>query len=100
MPTTYTKWTRDEIERAFEEYQRVALECGQTGKWEPWCELFTLDCTYIEAQAGRIGGREALKRLYRTSSRSSRPATSSTRRSSGTWSTSSAAGCRPASGSA
>jgi len=65
MPTTYTKWTRDEIERAFEDYQRVALECGQTGKWEPWCELFTLDCTYIEAQAGRIGGREALKRLYR-----------------------------------
>ena len=37
---------------------------GQTGNWDPWCDLFTLDCTYIEAQAGSIGGRDALKRLY------------------------------------
>ena len=65
MPATYTKWDRDEIERAFENYQQVALACGQSGDWEPWCNLFTLDCTYIEAQAGMIGGREALKRLYR-----------------------------------
>ena len=65
MPVTYRKWDRDEIERAFENYQQVALACGQSGDWEPWCNLFTLDCTYIEAQAGTIGGREALKRLYR-----------------------------------
>ena len=65
MPATYTKWDREELERAFEHYQKVALEAGQTLDWDPWCDLFTLDCTYIEAQAGRIGGREALKRLYK-----------------------------------
>ena len=65
MPSAYAKWSREEIERAFEKYQRVALECGLSGKWDAWCDLFTLDCTYKEAQTGTIGGREALKRLYR-----------------------------------
>ena len=65
MPMTYTRFTREEIEDAFLNYQQVALDCGQSGDWDPWCDLFTLDCTYIEAQAGMIGGREALKRLYR-----------------------------------
>jgi hypothetical protein len=65
MPMTYTRFTREEIEAAFVNYQQVALDCGQSGDWDPWCDLFTLDCTYIEAQAGMIGGREALKRLYR-----------------------------------
>ena len=65
MPMTWTRFTREELEEAFLHYQQAALEAGQTGNWDKWCDLFTLDCTYIEAQAGQIGGREGLKRLYR-----------------------------------
>ena len=58
------RWSRKEIEEAFEHYQRVALEAGKTGDWNAWADLFTEDCTYVEHQFGTFGGREAIRRFW------------------------------------
>lgn len=56
------RWSRDEIEQAFEEYQRAALIAGTTGDWNSWADLFTEDATYVEHHYGTMGGREAIRR--------------------------------------
>jgi hypothetical protein len=56
------RWSRDEIEDAFEAYQRAGLEAGRTGDWGPWADHFTEDATYIEHHYGTVGGREAIRR--------------------------------------
>ncbi|MFQ5416017.1 MAG: nuclear transport factor 2 family protein, partial [Myxococcota bacterium] len=56
------RWSRAELEEAFAHYQRVALEAGTTGDWNPWAELFTEDATYVEHLFGTLGGREAIRR--------------------------------------
>jgi uncharacterized protein (TIGR02246 family) len=60
------RWTRDELESAFENFQRVALKAGTSGDWNAWAELFTEDATYIESNYGRMGGREAIRRWITT----------------------------------
>ena len=35
------KWSRVELEEAFENYQRLGLEAGTTGDWNAWAEQFT-----------------------------------------------------------
>ena len=59
------RWSREELEEAFENYQRVALECGPAQSWDPFVDLFTQDCVYLDHPRGVIGGREALRRHYR-----------------------------------
>lgn len=54
-------WTRDEIQTAFENYQRVAAEAGRTGDWNAWADLFTEDAEYIEHLYGTMHGREAIR---------------------------------------
>ena len=56
------KWSRAELEEAFENYQRLALEAGTTGNWDNWAKQFTVDATYIEHLYGTLGGREAIHR--------------------------------------
>jgi hypothetical protein len=56
------RWSRDELEDAFAEYQRAGLEAGRTGDWAAWADRFTEDATYIEHHYGTLGGREAIKR--------------------------------------
>jgi len=56
------RWTRDEIEKAFENYQAVALEAGLSGDWNAWADQFTLDATYNEHLFGVMGGREAIRK--------------------------------------
>jgi hypothetical protein len=56
------RWSRDEIEDAFEQFQRAALHAGTTGNWDGWADLFTEDATYLEHHYGTIGGREAIRR--------------------------------------
>ena len=51
------RWSRDELEEAFANYQAVALAAGTSGDWNPWADLFTEDATYVEAHYGRFGGR-------------------------------------------
>ena len=54
------KWSRQELEQAFEAYQAAALRAGTSGDWRPWADLFTEDATYIEHLYGTMGGREAI----------------------------------------
>jgi hypothetical protein len=56
------KWSRTEIEEAFDDYRRVALEAGTSGDWNPWADQFTEDATYVEHLFGTLGGREAIRR--------------------------------------
>ena len=56
------RFTRQEMEDAFAEYQRVAREAAKAGKWDAWADLFTEDATYVEHHYGTFGGREAIKR--------------------------------------
>src|SRR5262249_7773730 len=60
--TPMGKWSRAELEEAFENYQRLALEAGTTGNWDNWAKQFTVDATYIEHLYGTMGGREAIHR--------------------------------------
>jgi len=55
------KFTRQELEEAFELYQQRALEAGTSGDWNAWADLFTEDATYIEHLFGTFGGREAIR---------------------------------------
>ena len=56
------RWSRDELERAFENYQRLALAAGTSGDWNAWADQFTEDATYVEHLFGTFGGREAIRR--------------------------------------
>ncbi|MFT5442200.1 MAG: hypothetical protein ACI8W3_001242 [Myxococcota bacterium] len=55
------KWSREEIEKAFDHYQAMALQAGTSGDWNCWADLFTEDATYVEHLFGRFGGREAIR---------------------------------------
>lgn len=54
------RWTREELEEAFQVYQETALKAGTSGDWRPWADMFTEDATYIEHHYGQFGGREAI----------------------------------------
>jgi len=54
------KWSRGEIEEAFDTYQAVGLKAGTSGDWRPWVELFTEDAIYVEHLFGTFGGREGI----------------------------------------
>ena len=55
------RWSREELEGAFANYQRLALEAGESGDWNPWVDQFTRDATYVEHHYGMFGGREAIR---------------------------------------
>ena len=55
------RWSRAEIEEAFAQYQKTALEAGTSGDWNAWADQFTEDATYIEHLYGTLGGREAIR---------------------------------------
>lgn len=54
------RWTRNEIEEAFDVFQSAALKGGQTGDWTDWADCFTEDATYFEHHYGRFWGRERI----------------------------------------
>jgi hypothetical protein len=56
------RWKRDELERAFTEYQSVVERAGVSGDWNSWADLFTEDATYVEHLFGRFQGREEIRR--------------------------------------
>jgi hypothetical protein len=53
-------WTRAELEREFEAYQRRAAEAARSGDWRPWSDQFTEDAVYVEHHYGRFEGRSAI----------------------------------------
>jgi len=51
-------FTRDALERAFQNYWRT----GAVGEdWDAWADLFTPDATYVEHVLGNLKGREAIR---------------------------------------
>jgi uncharacterized protein (TIGR02246 family) len=58
---TMGRFSRAELEEAFQNYQETALEAGTSGDWTKWADLFTEDATYIEHLFGTLGGREAIR---------------------------------------
>jgi len=54
------RFSREELEEAFDVYQKTALEAGTSGDWRKWADMFTEDATYVEHHYGAFGGREAI----------------------------------------
>ena len=54
------KFTRDEIEQAFETFQARAKAAGQSNDWHEWSECFSEDAQYYEHHYGRMNGREEI----------------------------------------
>lgn len=52
------RWSREELESAFDRFQEAALKGGQDGDWRDWANMFTDDATYFEHQYGHFWGRE------------------------------------------
>lgn len=52
------RWTRDELEQAFDKFQAACLKGGKTGDFREWADCFTEDVTYIEHHHGKFWGRE------------------------------------------
>jgi len=57
------RWSREELESAFDNYRAMGKKAGTTGDWTVWADLFTEDATYVEHMGGVFGGRDALLRL-------------------------------------
>jgi len=53
-------YSKQELEDAFAEYQRVAAVAARTGEWGPWADLFTEDATYEEHVYGTFHGRDEI----------------------------------------
>ena len=54
------RWTKEELEQAFDKYQRAALKGARTKDWNDWANCFTTDATYFEHHYGRFWGRERI----------------------------------------
>ena len=55
-----TKYSRDELQRAHDNYVAVAAEAGRTGDWRAWANVFTEDADYIEHHYGVFAGRDKI----------------------------------------
>lgn len=54
------RWSREELENAFDNYQAAALKGAQTQDWTDWANCFTEDATYYEHHYGRFWGRQTI----------------------------------------
>ena len=56
------RWSRDELEKAFEAYLEAGARAGASGDWTKWPEIFTEDATYIEHHFGTFHGRDEIRK--------------------------------------
>ncbi len=56
------RWTREEIDDAFKQYQAMGLKAARSGDWTYWGNMFTENCTYLERNLGSWAGRDAIVR--------------------------------------
>ena len=54
------QWSRDELQRAHDNYVEVARVAAASGDWRAWSECFTEDATYVEHHYGEFVGRTAI----------------------------------------
>jgi len=55
------KYSRAEIEQAFDRFQAVSRRAAEEGNWNLFADLFTQDATYVEHEFGTFEGREAIR---------------------------------------
>jgi hypothetical protein len=55
------QWSREEIEAAFDQHERVVVEIGNTWDWSRYADEFTDDATYVEHVYGKMVGREQIR---------------------------------------
>jgi len=56
------RWSREELEEAFDNYRAAARKGASTGDWEDWVNCFTPDATYIEHVDGNFWGRDSIRK--------------------------------------
>jgi hypothetical protein len=56
------RYTRAELDEAFEHYKQVSAEAASSGDWGPWADLFTDDVHYVEHLFGEMRGRDEVAR--------------------------------------
>ena len=54
------KYSRQELDSAFEKYNALRLKAQETGDWNLWAAVFTEDDYYLEHAHGEFHGREAI----------------------------------------
>ncbi len=54
------RWDRSELQAAHDRFIAVANECGRSGDWRAWTELFTPDASYVEHHFGIFNGRQEI----------------------------------------
>ena len=55
------RWSREELEAAFENYQREVEKAAETGDWGRFADLFAPDATYTEHAYGNFTGRDEIR---------------------------------------
>jgi SnoaL-like domain len=55
------RWSRDEIDSAFEAHKEVVVGIGKSWDWSRFADQFTEDATYKEHSFGLFHGREAIR---------------------------------------
>ncbi len=53
-------YTREEMEKAFDNYQAVAAKATAANEWRAWADMFTDDAEYVEHHFGVFHGRQAI----------------------------------------
>jgi hypothetical protein len=59
--TTMDAVALDELQRHYDHFKAVSDHCAQTADYNPFADLFTEDCLYIEHCFGTMHGREAVR---------------------------------------
>jgi hypothetical protein len=54
------QWSREELQRAHDNFVATANRCADSGEWADWANLFTEDAHYVEHTYGEMHGREAI----------------------------------------
>jgi ketosteroid isomerase-like protein len=54
------RWSREELERAHQNYADTAARCARSGDWRAWADLFTDDAVYLEHTFGEFHGRDEI----------------------------------------
>lgn len=55
------RWSRDELEAAFQQQQQVVVGIAETWDWSRFADQFTTDATYVEHAYGNLAGREQIR---------------------------------------
>jgi hypothetical protein len=56
------QWSREELQRAHDNFVETANRCAEAGEWRDWANLFTEDARYVEHMFGEMHGREEIHR--------------------------------------